>query len=153
MARSFHPRSPKRRIVKIGLAVTEGSQVLLVRKRGGSVFILPGGKPEGAEDDLATLSREIQEELGCGLATTTVEFLGSFTDIAADAIQTEVTIKLYRGSLLGMPTPSSEIETLRWVSSADDCCVAPSLRNQILPFLFAATPQSPRSPASQIGRS
>jgi 8-oxo-dGTP diphosphatase len=134
---------PRRKILKIGLAVTDGKRVLLVRKRGGHRFILPGGKPEMGERDLETLQREIQEELGCAIESNTVEFLGSFTDIAADMTDVSVTVRLYKGQLIGRPSPRSEIETLMWVDNCDDeRALAPSLRNQILPFLFsrATTP-------------
>ena len=76
----------EKRIVKIGLAVTDGNRVLLVKKRGGQRFILPGGKPEIGEQDLDTLRREIQEELGCDIESNSVEFVGSFTDAAADLV-------------------------------------------------------------------
>lgn len=127
-----------RRILKIGLAVTDGDRVLLVKKRGGHRFILPGGKPEIGEEDLDTLQREIQEELGCAIEANTVEFLGSFTDVAADMTGVTVTVRLYKGHLVGRPSPKSEIETLRWIGNhEDESSLAPSLRNQILPFLFS----------------
>lgn len=128
----------QREILKIGLAVMDGMRVLLVRKKGGFKFILPGGKPERGEEDLETLQREIQEELGCEIDAQTIEFLGSFTDAAADMSNTTVTVRLYRGCLEGKPSPKSEIETLRWISyGEDEGSLAPSLRNQILPFLFS----------------
>ncbi len=132
-----HSRSQKH-ILKVGLAVIDGARVLVVRKRGGFRFILPGGKPESGENDVQTLRREIEEELGCGLDDKTIEFLGDFTDTAADMTDTTVTVRLYKGRLDGRPSPRSEIETLRWVASGeDDGSLAPSLRNQILPFLFS----------------
>jgi 8-oxo-dGTP diphosphatase len=136
-----------RNILKIGLAVTESDRVLLVKKRGSQCFILPGGKPEVGEADLETLRREIWEELGCTLDANSVEFLGSFTDQAAEIADATVTVKLYKGHLLGRPSPKSEIETLRWVTNREDpSSLAPSLRNQILPFLFA------KAVASQEGQ-
>ena len=138
MDHTKEPRPKQREILKIGLAVTDGKRILLVRKRGGHRFILPGGKPESGEPDLATLQREIREELGCSIRAESIEFLGSFTDAAADLADTSVTVRLYRGDLVGNPCPNSEIETLRWVSdSKDESSLAPSLRNQILPFLFS----------------
>jgi 8-oxo-dGTP diphosphatase len=43
----------------------EARCVLLVRKRGTKAFMQPGGKRDRGESDLAALSREIVEELGC----------------------------------------------------------------------------------------
>jgi 8-oxo-dGTP diphosphatase len=102
---------------------------------------LPGGKPEQNEDDVAALCREIEEELGCRLDTSSLVFLGSFADKAADAEDTIVTIKLYGGGdLIGKPSPSSEIEEILWLSPKDagEAKLAPSLVNSIIPFLFQA---------------
>lgn len=135
---SFQSLPYQRRIFKVGLAVTDGDRLLVVRKKGGYRYILPGGKPEKGEGDLETLSREIFEELGCAIEHNTLEFLGAFTDTAADMSDTTVTVRLYGGRLEGMPSAKAEIETLRWISRGeDDNSLAPSLKNQILPFLFS----------------
>jgi 8-oxo-dGTP diphosphatase len=128
----------RHQILKVGLAVRDGNRVLLVKKRGGNRFILPGGKPENGERDLDTLQREIREELGCSIDADSVEFLGAFTDVAADMVGAMVTVRLYKGDLVGSPSPKSEIETLKWVGNCEDeGSLAPSLRNQIFPFLFS----------------
>jgi 8-oxo-dGTP diphosphatase len=129
----------RREILKVGLAVMDGPRILLVRKKGGYKFILPGGKPEKGENDVQTLRREIEEELGCGLDDTTVEFLGTFTDVAADTTNAVVTVRLYAARLVGTPSPHAEIETLEWISAAgkNQTSLAPSLENQILPFLYS----------------
>jgi 8-oxo-dGTP diphosphatase len=130
---------PKHReILKIGLAVTDADRLLVVRKKGGSRYILPGGKLEPGENDLEALAREIEEELGCGLNSATVVFLGSFSDAAADMEDTTVTVRLYAAQLVGQPIPQSEIETLKWFSPNADSAnsLAPSLQNHIVPFLF-----------------
>ena len=51
------------RTVAAGIVDGQG-RVLLVRKHGSSTFIQPGGKREPGEDALATLARELDEELG-----------------------------------------------------------------------------------------
>ncbi|WP_457489191.1 NUDIX domain-containing protein, partial [Tardiphaga sp. P5_C10] len=66
--------SSHREIVKIGLAVTDGARLLLVRKRGGRSYILPGGKPEQGESDFQALAREVEEELGCSIDTYSVQY-------------------------------------------------------------------------------
>jgi 8-oxo-dGTP diphosphatase len=127
-----------REILKIGVAVRDGDRLLVVKKKGGSLYILPGGKPEPGEDDLEALSRELDEELGCRLDTTTIEFLGSFSDTAADLHNTTVIVRLYGARLIGNPVPRSEIENLKWFSPSEDNMnsLAPSLQNKIVPFLF-----------------
>jgi 8-oxo-dGTP diphosphatase len=63
-------------ITKVGLAVIKADHLLLVRKRGTISYILPGGKPERGEDDVAALCREIDEELGCRVDPITSGILG-----------------------------------------------------------------------------
>ena len=127
--------SPPGEITKVGLAFVRNGRVLLVRKRGGKSFILPGGKPEAMEDDVQTLSRELREELGCEVSEA--RFEGVFHDAAADLRGTHVSVRLYVGNLQGRPTPSAEIEEARWFSlrSTPVRRVAPSLLNSILPHL------------------
>jgi 8-oxo-dGTP diphosphatase len=127
----------KHKILKVGLAVTDYDRLLLVRKRGTVTYILPGGKPEKDEDDLRTLSREIEEELGCQLDARTVVFLGCFSDHVADDVDTMVTVRLYRAKLVGTPTPRAEIEELKWFcpSTNSGTPLAPSLTSQIIPYL------------------
>ena len=127
-----------REILKVGAAVLVMGRLLIVRKKGTPSYILPGGKPEQGENDSQTLVREIQEELGCELNPQSIEFLGSFSDSAADLLNTKVTIRLYAAQLVGDPSPRAEIETIKWYcpNFDSDYSLAPSLRNQIVPFLF-----------------
>jgi 8-oxo-dGTP diphosphatase len=127
-----------RDITKVGLAIVEANHLLLVRKRGSSFYILPGGKPEQGEDDTAALCREIDEELGCRIDMENLVFHGSFSDEAAGVADARVTVKLYGGSLVGTPTPESEIEELLWFcpEMLQRVNLAPSLKNSIIPFLF-----------------
>ena len=122
-------------IEKVGLATFDNGRLLVVRKRGGSIFILPGGKPEGEEGDLAALAREIHEELGC---TVSAPFLsGTFKDRAAGIDDAVVIVRLYTGTLIGRPEPRAEIEELAWVDVRKPGLVplAPSIVNGILPHL------------------
>src|ERR1700741_2537554 len=128
---------PRREILKIGLAVTDRDRLLVVRKRGAPSYILPGGKPEPGENDLEALTREVEEELGCRVDMSTIAFLGSFTDTAADMENTTVTVRLYHAQLDGNPSPQSEIEALKWFCPNAESVhsLAPSLQNHIVPFL------------------
>jgi 8-oxo-dGTP diphosphatase len=42
----------------------DAGRVLLVRKRGTTAFMQPGGKRDAGEDDIAALSREVAEGAG-----------------------------------------------------------------------------------------
>jgi 8-oxo-dGTP diphosphatase len=122
-------------ILKVGLASVRRGRLLVVRKFGMTHFILPGGKPERGEQDLETLRRELNEELGCTVSH--IRFEGAFTDVAAELIDTVVTIRLFAGRLRGPLEPASEIEELAWVKLDEPPTVplAPSITNQILPYL------------------
>ncbi|WP_372482676.1 NUDIX hydrolase [Bradyrhizobium ivorense] len=113
------------------------NRLLLVRKRGGQSYILPGGKPEVGEDDRQALIREIDEELGCTIDPESLVFLGSFSDVAADAENAIVVVKLYGADLIGAPAAKSEIECLTWFTpqGGEQVSLAPSIQNHILPFL------------------
>ena len=131
-----------REITKIGLAVFDNDRLLLVRKCGSGIYILPGGKPVRGEDDAQTLVREIDEELGCRIQLSNLLFLGSFSDDAADLPDVRVTVRLYQGRLVGAPSPRSEIDELLWFTPnvRRPVALAPSLRNSILPFLASSNP-------------
>jgi 8-oxo-dGTP diphosphatase len=126
-----------REITKIGLAVMDGDRVLLVKKRGSDFLILPGGKPEKNETDRQTLSRELEEELGCHLVSDQLTFLGTFSDEAAGMPGVNVKIRLYAGSVVGTPIPHAEIDSIVWWTPTEhhQSVLAPSLKNSILPFL------------------
>jgi 8-oxo-dGTP diphosphatase len=127
----------QREILKVGLAVTSDAGLLLVRKKGGVSYILPGGKPEVGENDYDALVREIEEELGCHIESGSLHYLGSFSDVAADLEHTTVTVRLYSARLLGSPCPRAEIEDLEWFRPDEPAALAlaPSLQNHIVPFL------------------
>jgi 8-oxo-dGTP pyrophosphatase MutT (NUDIX family) len=110
-----------------------------VRKHGGDLYILPGGKREPSDrDDRDTLRREIDEELRCSLDEASIEWAGTFHDQSADDEDERIAVHLFAGDLVGEPRPSAEIEELRWFDPrADDPrCLAPSIRNAILPHFL-----------------
>lgn len=88
----------------------EGMALLFVRPHHSRFWLLPGGKQEQGETIEAALSREIEEELSAKVV-----------DVHADRQVTGSTpdgrplrLHLFKGQLIGIPTPSAEIGTLAW---------------------------------------
>jgi 8-oxo-dGTP diphosphatase len=113
-----------------------GGRVLLVRKRGTAAFMQPGGKRDSGEDDLTTLAREIDEELGCRLVADSIRPLGQFDAMSANEPGFRVRAALYEVEVSGKIAPKAEIEEMRWVNPAapPDIALAPLTRDHVLPL-------------------
>jgi len=127
------------RVLDIVTAVIRDAdgRMLLVRKRGTTAFMKPGGKRDGGEDDLATLARELDEELGCRLVHA--ELLGNFSAPAANEAGFTVQSATYLATVEGAIAARAEIEELAWIDPAapGDLRLAPLLTEQVLPALLA----------------
>ncbi|WP_035060187.1 NUDIX hydrolase [Andreprevotia chitinilytica] len=121
----------------IALATLRNARLLTVRKRGTRLFMLPGGKPEVGETDVACLLREVKEELRCEVDPASLQFLGAFTAPAANEVGRLVVARVYRGDLLGEPALATEIEEMMWVDPAQPhVALAPLLQVHVLPTLL-----------------
>jgi 8-oxo-dGTP diphosphatase len=118
------------------LICDDAGRVLLVRKRGTVAFMQPGGKRDPGEDDIAALSREIAEELGCDVITASIRPLGEFDAIAANEPGFRVQACLYGINVTGDITPSREIDETVWIdpSAPPDIPLAPLTRDHVLPL-------------------
>ena len=114
----------------------EAGRVLLVRKRGTLAFMQPGGKRDVGEDDIAALSREIVEELGCGVVSASIRPLGEFNADAAHEPGFRVRASLYRLDVTGAIAPGREIDETIWIdpSAPPDIPLAPLTRDHVLPL-------------------
>lgn len=118
-------------IHKVGAAIIRGDRILLCRKQGK--LILPGGKIEAGETELACLTRELREELGDVAFVDPVKF-GTFDHATPKPIR----IELYLGRLNGEPVASGEIEAIEWFGPASDAAqLIDSLREAVLPALLS----------------
>jgi 8-oxo-dGTP diphosphatase len=120
----------------------DAGRVLLVRKRGTAMFMQPGGKRDPGEDDVAALSREIAEELGCVLVPASVRSLGEFDAVAANEPGFRVKADLYGVDVTGDIMPSREIDAAIWVDPAapPDIHLAPLTRDHVLPLACCSAP-------------
>jgi 8-oxo-dGTP diphosphatase len=127
----------------VGAVIRDGAgKLLTVRKRGTARFMLPGGKREPGENDLATLTRELDEELGVRLVSA--ELLGRFEAPAANEPGATVRSSAYRVEIAGEVAIAAEIEALHWIDpTAPDVALAPLLAQYILPALSAGSSATP----------
>lgn len=124
----------------VGAVIRDAAgRLLTVRKRGTVRFMLPGGKREPGEDDLAALAREVREELG--VAITSARLLGRFEAAAANEPGATVRSCAYIVGVAGEISIQAEIEELLWIDpvAPPGIPIAPLLLSQILPALIAAT--------------
>jgi 8-oxo-dGTP diphosphatase len=99
----------------------ENGRILCARPRGKDVFYIPGGKREGAENDLQTLLREIAEELTVALLPGTVTHLGTYEALQPPGHPDAVRVRMscYAAGYSGTLAASSEIDELAWFCYAD----------------------------------
>ena len=109
--------------IRIAAAIIrdETGRFLLVRKRGTTAFMQPGGKIDGGEEPPQCLVRELKEELGMEIVPEDAHFAASMSAPAAHEEGATVEAELYH-VLLGEtqhPMPASEIEEIAWHDPAD----------------------------------
>ncbi|MET9923790.1 MULTISPECIES: NUDIX domain-containing protein [unclassified Streptomyces] len=110
----------------VAWVLIEDGRILCARPQGKDVFYIPGGKREGAETDLETLLREIEEELTVGLIPETVVHAGTYEAHAHDGPGAPlVRMSCYYADHRGVLAASSEIEEVAWFSYADRPLVPP----------------------------
>ncbi|MFA7308772.1 MAG: NUDIX domain-containing protein [Patescibacteria group bacterium] len=126
---------------KIGLLVLneDKTKFLVVQKYPQNVtadYIMPGGQFHEATVE-ECLKNEVAEELNCEVDFTTLRYIGEYVAVAAGRPDRDVSIKLYEGTLIGEPQPSSEIEHIHWIGAEDtkNPIVSPIIRENIIPDL------------------
>jgi 8-oxo-dGTP diphosphatase len=134
-------------VISIAAAVVVDvrDRLLVVRKRGTSSFMQPGGKIEPGETALAALQREVLEELNVCIVPTTVRPLGRFCAPAAHEPD-HVDAALFIVELAGDPRPSAEIEEIAWLdpqSPSDSVDLAPLTRNIVCEYLWSSNHVDP----------
>jgi 8-oxo-dGTP diphosphatase len=126
------------RVISVVAALIRNDEgrVLLVRKRGTSAFMQPGGKRDTGESDVAALAREITEELGCRVMQNSAQVLGVFDCAAANEPGFQVRAAVYAVDIEGVIQPKAEIDQVVWVDPRvpPDLPFAPLTRDHVLPL-------------------
>jgi 8-oxo-dGTP pyrophosphatase MutT (NUDIX family) len=101
--------------IRIAAAIikNERGHMLVVRKRGTSVFIQPGGKIQPGESSTEALTRELSEELRC--TPTGIRFGGRFAAPAVNEPGYIVEAEIFFVEISGRMTPAAEIEEIQWI--------------------------------------
>ena len=130
------------RIIRIAAALllNDDGQTLLVRKRGTSAFMQPGGKIDAHELPVHALVRELEEELDLRIDPAQAIFLGQFSAPAANEPGFVVQADIYQLTINTEVFPAAEIEEVIWIDPATDgdVILAPLTRDVILPFYRAS---------------
>jgi 8-oxo-dGTP diphosphatase len=111
-------------------------RVLLVRKRGTATFMQPGGKRDAGESDVAALSHEIVEELGCNVIEKYAKALGVFDCVAANEPGYQVRAGVYAVDVEGTIKPQAEIDEMIWADPQvlPEIHYTPLTRDHVLPL-------------------
>ena len=129
------------RVISVVAALIRDGEgrVLLVRKRGTAAFMQPGGKRDAGESDVAALSREIVEELGCRVTANSARALGVFDCVAANEPGFRVQAAVYAVDVEGAIKPQAEIDEMIWVDprALPALNYAPLTRDHVLPLARA----------------
>jgi 8-oxo-dGTP diphosphatase len=121
-------------------------ELLVVRKRGTSKWMLPGGKLDHGETPAQALVRELHEELRVTLSRADLQALGHFHASAANEVDTQVSAHAFVATLPSGQTVqiAAEIEALDWkpLDALQSDQVAPLLRQHIVPALRQVGPHA-----------
>lgn len=125
------------RIAAAAIIRTDGA-TLLVRKRGTTAFMQPGGKIDVGETPVGALCRELYEELALDIGPEDAEYLGCFSAPAANEPDCVVKAEMFRVRFDGQIEPRAEIEEVRWLfpGAQDRIELAPLTRDRVPPAIW-----------------
>jgi|UPI00042793C5 8-oxo-dGTP pyrophosphatase MutT (NUDIX family) len=122
--------------IAAALLVREDGHTLLVRKRGTTSFMQPGGKIDPGETAQCALVRELNEELGISVDVNSLVPLGHFSAPAANEAGLNVHADLFLVECDQSVRPEAEIEEIAWVAAnvLPDFPLAPLTGSFVLPL-------------------
>jgi 8-oxo-dGTP diphosphatase len=122
--------------ISAALLVRSDGKTLLVRKRGTTTFMQPGGKIDLGETAPQALVRELNEELGISVDVEALTPLGQFSAPAANEAGVTVEAALFMVQCDQEVRPAAEIEEAVWIESdaRPDFAIAPLTGDHVLPL-------------------
>ena len=107
-------------IDKIAWIYIKNNKILSTLSKGKDKYYIPGGKREEFENDIETLTREIQEELSVNLDLNTLKYYGTFK-AQAHGKDEGVVVKMscYTADYTGTLKVDSEIAEIVWLEYKD----------------------------------
>lgn len=127
-----------------GVIFDDDGRILVLRKRGGARFTLPGGKLEEGETAVEAVIREVGEELGLKLDPTQLSLLGSVQGMAANEADTAIRSTVFVCTDVVPTGIHAEIDEARWIDADIDPAsheaqnVSKLLTTEILPLYNGA---------------
>lgn len=135
------------RVIRIAAALIQDASgaCLLVRKRGTTAFMQPGGKMEPGEAPRDALLRELQEELSIALSPEHLGYLGRFSNQAVNEPGYVVEAEVFRVSGVTTVRPAAEIAEIVWLDPRNPAAVplAPLTQEQLLPLAVGFSSSAP----------
>ncbi|MFK4759448.1 NUDIX domain-containing protein [Microbacterium sp. ZW T5_45] len=129
--------------VSAAVILDDAERVLVVRKKGTTRFMQPGGKPEAGETPAQTLIRELEEELGVRIDESRLRPLGTFVSAAANEPGHRVIADAFATTIDPREVSvRAELEELRWITRDEvpGLALAPLSLEHLLPLAWPMSP-------------
>lgn len=106
--------------ISSAIITNDKDELLVVRKRGSTYYMLPGGKIEHAESLIAALLRELKEEINLKFEAQDFIYLGKHSTQAANEKNTRVEGNIFylATGLHAAIQVHAEIEDAMWLNKA-----------------------------------
>ncbi|MFK0384190.1 NUDIX domain-containing protein [Agrobacterium sp. NPDC090273] len=135
-------------VIAAAILLNDRREMLVVRKRGTTQFMQPGGKIDAGETAEEALHRELEEEIGLVLPANTASYKGVFREEAANETGADVVAHTFIARLTTGVLPRAEIEEVRWlaIDGVSGLPLAKLTETQMLPLARAALAESVNEP-------